>query len=64
MIMANLSPHEKGAIAQANLNVKQSYPSKNGLKISEIILFYAPKYTIDQTDFQGFWLYKYGVEYP
>lgn len=45
--------------------VKSSYPSKNGLKIPEIVmLYYARSYKTDQNSFQSFWYYDYGVENP
>lgn len=43
----------------------KSYPSRNGLKIPEImILYYARTFTTEQTDFQNFWYYRYAVDNP
>lgn len=43
-------------------NVKNSFPSELGLYPHEIlVLNYASKFYIDQTSYQSFWLYEYGI---
>ena len=44
---------------------KNSFPSQNGLLPHEILMLsYAHKYFVGQTDFQQFWYYKYAVDNP
>lgn len=44
---------------------KNSIPSKRGLRPHEILmLYYAPKYSVNQTEFPQFWYYKYAVDNP
>ena len=44
---------------------KASFPSQNGLYPHEILmLYYAPRYRMDQDNFQGFWKYRYAVDNP
>lgn len=44
---------------------KNSFPSRNGLLPHEILMLsYAHKYFVGQTDFQQFWYYKYAVDDP
>lgn len=55
----------KAHIEEIRKKVENSYPSKNGLKIPEIVmLYYAQTYKTEQTNFQSFWYYDYGVENP
>lgn len=45
--------------------VQQSYPSKNGLKWTEILfLSYARSFFVGQTEFPIFWYEKYGIDNP
>lgn len=44
---------------------ENSIPSKRGLCPHEILmLYYAPKYSVKQTEFPQFWYYKYAVDNP
>lgn len=55
----------KAHIEEIKEKIENSYPSKNGLKIPEIVmLYYARTYKTDQNNFQSFWYYDYGVENP
>ena len=45
--------------------IANSYPSKNGLKVSEILMLsYAPKLKVNETKFQAFWAYQYNEKHP
>ncbi|GEM_PF-5474476 len=45
--------------------IAKSYLSKNGLKVSEILMLsYAPTFKVNQSEFQSFWEYLYNEEHP
>lgn len=52
-------------VAEIKKLQKDAIPSKRGLLPHEILmLYYAPKYSVNQTKFPQFWYYKYAVDNP
>lgn len=64
-IVDSWEQQQKERIEEIKRNIWNSYPSRNGLKIPEImVLYYARTFKTNQTEFQRFWYYEYAVENP
>ena len=64
-VLSDRDKQRKAEFKETERLFNRTYPSRNGLKIPEImILYYARTFTTEQTDFQNFWYYKYAINNP
>lgn len=64
-VVATWQEQQEERIAEIRCKAMKAYLSRNGLRPHEImVLYYARSFKTDQTEFQSFWRYEYGIENP